>query len=411
MAIPVAALFNPKAKKWINGRKGWYQRLASSIPADADIVWMHCASLGEFEQGRPILEQIRRQYPQYRILVTFFSPSGYEARKNYEGADWVEYLPLDGPSNARRFIETVHPRLVIFVKYEFWYYYLKKLYYREIPLLLVSARFHSGMQFFKWYGKVMRKALSRFYHLFLQDEASLLLLKGIGIDKQCTVAGDSRFDRVVEIAEAGKQFPLVENWINNRHLFVAGSTWPPDETVLAACTGYLERNNIALLLVPHETGEAALAEVEKKFPGAVRYTALSGTAEMNARQSNILILDTVGMLSQLYRYAWVTYVGGGLSRTGVHNVLEAAVFGKPVLFGPNHSAYIEATGLVEAGGGWVIKDSAAIEKLLEQWNANPEVYKQTSEAAAAFVRRYAGATEIIMAFIQENRLLTSASNC
>lgn len=406
--IHVASLFNAKASKWVRGRKGLLEQMSRVIPATDKIIWMHCASLGEFEQGRPLLEKMREQYPDYRFLLTFFSPSGYEVQKNYKGADWVFYLPADGPYNARRFLEIVHPSLVIFVKYEFWYYYLKKIKYRNIPLVLVSALFRKDMSFFSWYGGLQRKMLSRFDHLFVQNESSAELIKGIGLADICTVSGDTRFDRVAAIAGRFEPIPLISEFCADNRVLIAGSSWPEDEVVLAGAWRSRSSLPLKMIIAPHEIGEKHILELKKLFPEAVRFSeALPG----QLAQEKILIIDNVGMLSRLYKYGWVTYIGGGMMKNGVHNVLEAAVYGKIVLFGPYYRKYTEAIGLVESGGGISFTDEAKngepLRDILESLASDEPAYSNRSEAAGLFVQSHLGATDRILHYFQEKRLLTN----
>jgi len=406
--IHIASLFSTKASKWVTGRKNLFDQLALAIPADAKIIWMHCASLGEFEQGRPLLEKMKEQYPQYRFLLTFFSPSGYEVQKNYKGADWVFYLPADGPHNARRFLEIVHPSLVIFVKYEFWYYYLKKIKYRNIPLVLVSALFRKDMSFFSWYGGLQRKMLSRFDQLFVQNESSAVLIREIGLSAICTVSGDTRFDRVAAIAGRFEPIPLIEEFSHNSKVLVAGSTWPDDEQVLSAAWRGINGFPLKMIIAPHEIDEDHIRELKKLFPEAICFSeAKSDTIG----HEKILIIDNIGMLSRLYKYGWATYIGGGLMKNGVHNVLEAAVYNKVVLFGPFYQKYTEAVGLVSSGGGITFSDEAKdgqpLKRILETLAADEKEYRMRSEAAGHFVQSHRGATEKILDYFQEKRLLTS----
>jgi 3-deoxy-D-manno-octulosonic-acid transferase len=404
----IASLFNVKAKKWVQGRQHVFEKLEKAIPRDEKIIWVHCASLGEFEQGKPIIEKLKAQDTRHRILLTFFSPSGYEAQKNYKGADWIFYLPIDGPGNARRFLEIVHPALVIFVKYEFWYYYLKKIKYRNIPLLLVSALFRKEMSFFKWYGGLQRKMLSRFDHLFVQNDTSKKLIDEIGLADICTVSGDTRFDRVIEIANQWKPIPAIEQFIGNSKVIVAGSTWPEDEEVLQKTFAAIHHPSLKLIIAPHEISEKHLSDLEKLFPNSVRFSEL---ATRHSPLATCLIIDNIGMLSRLYKYGYIAYVGGGLRTMGVHNVPEAAVYFKPVLFGEYFRKYTEATGLVKAGGGLPFYDEKRngimLKELIEALLANKEEYDYRSKAAGEFVQTNKGATEKIIQYIQEKRLLTS----
>lgn len=402
----IASLFNGKAKKWVQGRKGLFTRLAETIPSKEKIIWMHCASLGEFEQGRPVIEQLRIRYPGHKLLLTFFSPSGYEVRKKYEGADWVFYLPLDGPRNAKRFLAITNPVLVIFVKYEFWYYYLKKIKYREIPLLLISALFRKDMSFFKWYGGIQRKILSRFDRLFVQDASSWKLLDEIGLGPITSISGDTRFDRVQEIAGKFEPIPAIENFIRGAKAMVAGSTWPEDEDLLEQLMKNLPAGSLKLIIAPHELYDNRLASLQKKFPSAVLFSELSKTGHAGA--GDCLIIDNFGMLARLYNYGYLTYVGGGLKKMGVHNVLEAAVYAKPVLMGPYYHKYIEAVGLVKSKGGIEIANAEDMtEKVNLYLSNNDNCYTVASDAAGHFIQAHAGATQRIIDHIQENRLLTS----
>lgn len=403
----IASLFNSKAKKWVQGRRRILRRLEEAIPSGEKIIWMHCASLGEFEQGRPLIEKLRVQAPDHKILLTFFSPSGYDVQKNYGGADWVFYLPLDGPRTAKRFLEITHPALVIFVKYEFWYYYLKKIKYRNIPLLLVSALFRKDMSFFKWYGGIQRKILSRFDRLFVQDKSSEKMLEEIGLGHISSISGDTRFDRVLEIAGKFEPIPAVEAFLSGAKAMVAGSTWPEDEEILQQLMEKIPPGSLKLIIAPHELYNNRLADLQKQFPSAILYSEL-GKAGASAASHNCLIIDNFGMLSRLYHYGYITYVGGGLKKMGVHNVLEAAVFSKPVLMGPYYHKYIEAVGLVNSKGGIVTANATEMSEKINLLLANQDnYYTQAAEAAGHFIRVHAGATQRIIGYIQEKRLLTS----
>lgn len=401
----VASLFHPKAAKWVSGRRGIFEKMEAAIPRGADIIWVHCASLGEFEQGRPVIESLKFQYPGYRVLLTFFSPSGYEVQQHYKGADWVFYLPMDGPRNARRFLEIVQPSLVIFVKYEFWYYYLKKIKYRNIPLLLISALFRRDMSFFRWYGGLQRKILSRFDHLFVQNESSLLLMQEIGLGDISRISGDTRFDRVAAIAGQWIPVPGLDGFARQSRLIVAGSTWPDDEELLRSALSHLPGGDYKLVLAPHEISPRHLAGLEALFPGAIRYSELQkGGAVADAP---CLIIDNIGILSRLYKYAWCTYIGGGLRKSGIHNVLEAAVYGKPVFFGPRYTKYSEAVELVAARGAGPVADGKELAGWLTQLSGDTAAWQQMADAAGNYVATHTGALARIMDYIQEKRLLTS----
>lgn len=437
LGIRLVALWNLKAKAWINGRKDIFDQLVAAFsdrrnpaarkplgtatapkadpaPATDDkaaplpkLIWMHCASLGEFEQGRPVIEALRGQYPGCKILLTFFSPSGYEVRKDYEGADHVFYLPMDSRSNARRFINIVKPDLVVWVKYEYWYHYLTTLRKREIPTLLVSGIFRPDQPFFKWYGGLHRKMLKSFAHLFVQTPDSQALLAGINCKQGVTVNGDTRFDRVVDIAEKFTPVPSIEAFCGNHPTVVAGSTWPEDEEELDHYAN--THPEMRFIIAPHEIHESHLKEIEKLFKHTIRYSVLKkrvpGTVSREQQVTNTLIIDNIGMLSRLYKYATITYVGGGFGNDGVHNVLEAAVYHKPVVFGPVYEKYIEAAELVDAGGGWPIETALELEKELDLFLSDPAKYNKACQAAGDYVRSKAGATKTILQYIDNNRLL------
>ena len=420
--IHIAAIFNAKAKQWLNGRKGLWERLQNEVarmqtgsPAirfiedqnrkAAQLVWMHCASLGEFEQGRPLLEKLKVRYPDYKFLLTFFSPSGYEIRKDYKGADYVCYLPLDGHRNAQRFLGIVNPSLVIFVKYEYWYYYLREIQQRNIPLLMVSALFRQDAVFFKWYGNLQRKMLSFFTHVFVQNSSSLQLLEPIGLSGKSSVAGDTRFDRVIEIAETASTIAGIAEFLNNSKNIVAGSTWPKDEDVLRESVKAINDPSLKLVIAPHEISKHRITELTNQFLGSVLYSELNSTG-LPTRNSNVLIIDNIGMLSRLYNYGYITYVGGGFGK-GIHNTLEAAVFGKPVLFGPVYGKFNEAIDLVANGGAFSIRNTneltISLKKLLEDQNE----YLNSCSKSKEYVYANRGATQTIIQYIQENRLLTN----
>jgi 3-deoxy-D-manno-octulosonic-acid transferase len=410
IAIQIAALWNPKAKKWVRGRK----KFPSVNPGKEKRIWMHCASLGEFEQGRPLLETIRKQYPECKIILTFFSPSGYEVMKDYKGADHIFYLPMDGKINAAKMIDTIQPSLVLWVKYEFWYFYLTELKKRNIPVLMVSGLFREGQPFFKWYGGIWKKMLQRFTYFFVQNETSQELLKTVGICNNVGICGDTRFDRVIEIAEKFQPLPIIEKFCGDKKVIVAGSTWEEDEE---EWTHYVKNHpEIKFIFAPHEIDGDNLKDVRKEFPGAVFYSELvkiieavdiPPTSNFKHPTSNMLIIDNIGMLSKLYYYADITFVGGGFGDDGIHNVLEAAVFGKPVLHGPEYEKFAEAVELVELGAGIPISNALELEKVLnELWN-DEILLKTKSDVARQYVYSKAGATKKIMNYIQEKRLLTN----
>jgi 3-deoxy-D-manno-octulosonic-acid transferase len=373
-------------------------------------VWMHCASLGEFEQGRPLLEAIKKQYPEVTVVLTFFSPSGYEVMKNYTGADHIFYQPMDSKTNAARMIETIDPSLVIWVKYEFWYYYLTAFKQKNIPVLMASGIFREGQPFFKWYGAIWLEMLNSFHYFFVQNEESKELLATVGIKNNVSVSGDTRFDRVIEIAEKFEPLPLIEKFCGDSKVIVAGSTWEEDEEELIH---YVRSNpQIKFIIAPHEIDEGNIKDVQKEFVGALLYSQLTTndqrpTANGQPFTSNVLIIDNIGMLSKLYHYAHITFVGGGFEESGIHNVLEPAVHGKPVIYGPEYEKFAEAVDLVDCGAGICINNALELEQVLtELWN-DETLLKQKSEAAKNYVYSKAGATKNIMGYIQEKRLLTS----
>jgi 3-deoxy-D-manno-octulosonic-acid transferase len=399
--IPIAALFNPKAKKWVLGRKNIFDRLAKATEGNQGIIWIHCASLGEFEQGRPLLEKLRahQSYKNAKFLLTFFSPSGYEIRKDYKGADWVFYLPMDGPKNAKRFLEIVNPSLVIFVKYEFWYYYLKKIKYRNIPLILVSALFWKEMSFFKWYGAMQRKMLSRFDHLFVQDKTSKQLLDDIGLSSITSISGDTRFDRVIDIAESAEPLPLIEQFIQSNKTIIAGSTWPEDEAVLKQTLDLINDPTLKLIMAPHEISEKHLASIEELFPGSIRYSQLAGSTA----KPNVLIIDNIGLLSRLYKYATITYIGGGFGK-GIHNTLEAAVYFKPVVFGPVFHKFKEAADLIRNGGAFTISNTDESVRIISQLLTDKEKQNESGKQSGDYVYSNRGASQRIIQYLQEKKL-------
>ena len=399
--IGITSLWNSKAKFWINGRKNVFEQLASKLGThNSKVAWIHCSSLGEFEQGRPIIEKLKAQCPHSSILLTFFSPSGFEIRKEYNGADWVFYLPLDSKENAKRFFDIVRPSLVVFVKYDYWYYYLTECKERNTPLLMISAIFRKEQPFFKWYGNLHRKMIRCFTHFFVQDKESFALLGSIGINN-VTIAGDTRFDRVSEIAENFKPIEEIEKFCGRSQVFVAGSTWPSDEKLIAAIA--LSLPDLKLIIAPHEIHAEHLKELKALFRNSIFFSDLDSYHYIN---QNCLIINNIGMLSRFYHYATVTYVGGGFNK-GIHNTLEAAVYGKPVLFGPNYKKFKEAIGLIEAGGGSCVTSSAEFSSQLKFLLGNKSELEMRSKNSFEFVKENKGATEIILRYIQEKRLLTN----
>ena len=390
LGVKLAALFSEKPAKMVKGHREVFDLLKSKIDRNAQYIWFHAASLGEFEQGRPLIERIRKEYPQYKILQTFFSPSGYEVRKNYDGADIVCYLPIDTPANAKKFIELVNPCMVFFVKYKFWHNYLNTLYQKGIPTYSVSSIFRPNQIFFRWYGKSYQQVLKTFAHLFVQNEESKQLLAGIGV-KNTTVVGDTRFDRVLDICAAAKQLPLVQKFKGDALTFVAGSSWGPDEDIFIKY--FNAHPEMKLIIAPHVVNDSHLKEIESKLQrSCVRYTKAT---EENVQQADCLIIDCYGLLSSIYRYGEISYIGGGFG-VGIHNVLEAAVYGIPVIFGPNNKKFREAQHLLANKGGFEINSYEDFEQLMNKFLSDEAYLKQSGKAAGDYVKGNAGAMEKIM---------------
>lgn len=392
IGVAIASCFNKKVKKMWAGERQALKVLREKVDPNARYIWFHAASLGEFEQGRPLMEYLRKTHPEYKILLTFFSPSGYEVRKNYEGADIICYLPLDTIRNARRFLRAIKPMMAFFIKYEFWYNYLHILQHRGIPTYSVSSIFRPNQIFFQWYGKGYGRVLKCFTHFFVQNIESKNLLAKLDIH-DVEVVGDTRFDRVLQIKEASKQLPIVEKFTENTSkVFIAGSSWLPDEEV------FLKYFNLhkdwKLIVAPHVIGEDHLAQIFELLKGrrVVRYTEAT---EENVKDAEVLIIDCFGLLSSIYHYGTISYVGGGFG-VGIHNVLEAAVWDIPVIFGPNNKRFQEAQGLIMAGGGFEINDYQSFRDLMIRFETD-EMFLQTSKKhAGEFVKGRAGATEKIM---------------
>ena len=407
---PIAAwilgFVNPKAKQWHRGRKEIFKQIAARLAANTKpIIWMHCASLGEFEQGRPVLEGLQKEYPNYSILLTFFSPSGYEVHKNYSGADYIFYLPMDSAGNARKFLNITKPSIAIFVKYEFWHYYLTQLKKLQIPTILIAGIFRKDQLFFKWYGSFYKKLLSCFTAFFVQDKSSESLLHSIGINNEVYIGGDTRFDRVIEIAEAFTPIDPIAHFCNNSLVLVAGSTWFQDDETIA----HFEKvnPNIKFIIAPHDITNQRLQNCLGLYKNAVLYSDYVKGFNTAPQNVNTLIIDNVGMLSKLYHYATVTFIGGGFGADGIHNCLEAAVHYKPVLFGPVYDKYLEASGLVDAGGAISIEDALDFERVANQLFSNESDRKKMGQFAGDFVHAHKGASKKIIHYIQEKRLLTS----
>jgi len=385
LLLKIVALFNPKAKLFVDGRKNIWEQIETKVNPKDNPIWFHFASLGEFEQGRPVLESLKAKNNDQKIIVTFFSPSGYEIRKNYALAN-VFYLPLDTTSNAKKFITLVNPKIAIFTKYEFWFHYFKALYKNQIPLYLISGIFRPNQSFFKWYGGFNRNILKCVKHFFVQNEESVLLLKSIGINK-VNLSGDTRFDRVYENAQQPKKLKLIEQFCDTSKIFIAGSTWLPDEKLLVSLTK--KYPDWKLIIAPHEIGQSHIQEIERLFPKAVKFSNLQpSTFKL---QPSILIIDNIGMLSSLYQYAKMAYIGGGFG-VGIHNTLEAAAFGLPVIFGPKFDKFQEAKDLITIGAA---KSIANADELITAF-ADFKTNEKASAAARSYVEQKKGATEMII---------------
>ncbi|RUT77988.1 3-deoxy-D-manno-octulosonic acid transferase [Ancylomarina longa] len=393
--INIASLFNPKAKQWVVGRKNIWKEIEKSLQGENKLVWFHAASLGEFEQGRPVIENFKVAYPDYKILLTFFSPSGYEVRKNYEGADFIFYLPADFRKNAKQFMDLTQPKMAFFIKYEFWHYYLKELKDRNIPTYIFSAIFRPNQLFFKSYGTFHRRMLGAFTHLFVQNQESKNLLQGIGLDN-VSITGDTRFDRVYSIATSSKTLPEMENFSNARPVIIAGSTWPKDEDNIIR---YLNtsKSDYKYIIAPHEVDEGhvknIVSKINKKW---VRYTQAS-KAEIEAAE--VVVIDCIGVLSSLYRYGDIAYIGGGFGR-GIHNTLEAATFGLPILFGPNYQKFQEAKDLIAIGAAYSYENYRDLEKHFDKYHKNTEFRQTSGQKSKNYVDEMRGASNKILSLIQ-----------
>ena len=406
--IAIASLFNEKVRKMWRGEREAFKILKQKVDPNAKYIWFHAASLGEFEQGRPLMERIRKEYPQYKILLTFYSPSGYEVRKNYEGADIICYMPVDTRLNAIRFLRLVRPVMAFFIKYEFWSNFLHILKYRNIPTYSVSSIFREDQVFFKWYGRSYAGVLKCFTRFFVQNEESKRLLEGIGI-KDVDVVGDTRFDRVLQIKEAAKQLPICEAFRTgvassqsadvphtDFKVFVAGSSWPPDENIFIPF--FNEHKDWRLLIAPHVIAEEHLKLILSliKDKKVVRYTQ---TTPEEAADADVLIIDCFGLLSSMYNYGDVAYIGGGFG-VGIHNTLEAAVWNMPVIFGPNNKKFQEAQGLLKSGGGFEINTYEDFSGLMGSLMNDETFLKQAGDKAGAFVAHLAGATDKVLASVK-----------
>ncbi len=394
LGVAIYSRFNEKVRKMWRGERDAFGVLREKVEPGARYVWFHAASLGEFEQGRPLMEQIKRDHPELKILLTFFSPSGYEVRKNYEGADIICYLPLDTIRNARRFLRLIRPEMAFFIKYEFWYNYLHILKHRGVPIYSVSSIFREGQVFFRWYGRQYGRVLKCFTHFYVQNEKSRELLHSIDID--CvTIVGDTRFDRVLQIKNQSKELPVVETFLKDApKVFVAGSSWPPDEEIFIRY--FREHPEWKLIIAPHVIGEDHLQQIDKLLADR---KVMHYTTAVESQEASVLIIDCFGLLSSIYRYATVSYVGGGFG-VSIHNTLEAAVWGCPVIFGPENKKFQEAQGLKACGGGFEIKGYEDFEQLMNRFVEDASYLKDAGQKAGDYVKNLAGATEKILSDIE-----------
>jgi 3-deoxy-D-manno-octulosonic-acid transferase len=400
VAVWIASWFNPKARAWMVGRRGWRRALAAGAKAGKPSVWMHCASLGEFEQGRPVLEALRTAYPDYRIVLSFFSPSGYTIRKNYPGADVVCYLPRDTARNAAEFINEVNPRLILFVKYDLWHHYIEEAHRRAIPMLLISAVFKPHYIFFSRYGSLFAQMLHRMQHIFVQTAADAhLLAEKLQLHQQVEVGGDTRYDRVLAIRAENNRIPAIESWLNGRRALVAGSTWEKDEDYLAESFAELP-DDFALIIAPHEINELSLRRIQKQFPDHVLFSQWS--EQQDDDQKSVLVIDNIGILATLYRYASVAWVGGGFEAGGIHNTLEPAVYGIPVLFGLNYQKFHEAVQLVEWQVAFPIRyPHHARLAFTYLFKGRRHIESEIRQKLEHFFQQRVGATERIMHHIRQ----------
>ena len=396
----VAAFGHRKARAMVRGQHDTWRILREKIDPNERYIWFHAASLGEFEQGLPLIERLRREHPSRKILLTFFSPSGYEVRKDYKGADVVCYLPFDSPTAARRFIKLARPEMAFFIKYEFWRNYIDVLFKKSIPIYSVSSIFRPGQIFFCWYGRKYARCLRRITHFFVQNERSVKLLRSIGVTDNVTIVGDTRFDRVIDIRNIAKSLPIVEQFSQAQDgapqpfVLVAGSSWQPDEDILLDYVNH--HPEIRLVIAPHVVNEAHIQEIEQKLTTpALRY---SKATPQNVQNYRVLIIDGYGLLSSIYRYATVAYVGGGFG-VGIHNVPEAAVYGIPVIIGPNHQRFAEAVALMENGGCKSIENAEDFTAIMDDFLENPSHITAAGSAAGHYINQNAGATPVIYQYV------------
>ncbi|MBD1433115.1 3-deoxy-D-manno-octulosonic acid transferase [Sphingobacterium sp. DN00404] len=393
--------FHRKARLWVEGRKRLFRYIEQTVEKDTRPIWFHFASLGEFEQGRSVMEAIKKKYPSEKIVITFFSPSGYEIRKNTPLADYVFYLPTDTATHARKFLDKVQPKFAVFTKYEYWYHYFRELKKCQLPLFVISAIFREDQVFFKWYGGFFRKILKQVHFFFAQNTDSVLWLRAIHI-RQAGLAGDTRFDRVVELPKQRRAIPEVERFLaGHTQVLVAGSTWIPDERLLSELLTV--QKGWKMLLAPHEIHDAHLQEIKQLFPLAIFFSRFAEYTAVEIDKASVLVIDNIGMLSALYGYGQLAYIGGGFG-VGIHNTLEAATYGIPVIFGPNYARFQEAVDLITIGSGFPVENAEELQRVTHVLS---EEAKRTTagEAAQKYVQEKAGATQIIMKYLETEGLV------
>ncbi len=414
LAVNIAGNFNPKAKLFHQGRINLLQRIEKEVNTQAPIIWFHCSSVGEFEQARPIIEWYKSNRTDYKIILTFFSPSGYELRKHYELADWIYYMPLDTYANANKFVSLVKPKKAIFIKYEFWYNYLRALEKYGTKVYIISAIFRPSQMFFKWYGAFFKRMLRSYTHFFVQDEQSANLLKNIGFQKNVSISGDTRFDRVYKITNNSKEFPLIKEFSSEKFTLIAGSSWPADEVLLAQIMQNFSR--IKLILAPHEIDKDHISKIEKTFAEfkPLKFSSFDAkTRDLNKnnsqvledlqqslKESRVLIIDCLGILSSIYRYATITYIGGGFG-VGIHNILEAATYGKPIIFGPNYHKFKEAKDLVKLNGAHSINNYFSLYDIVNKYVGSKNMIEEKGKICKQYVENNLGATNKVVHTIEQ----------
>jgi 3-deoxy-D-manno-octulosonic-acid transferase len=391
--------FNKKAKLIIKGRKKTFEKIREGISKKDKVAWFHCASLGEFEQGRPLIEAFRTKYPEYKILLSFFSPSGYEVRKNYDKADVVVYLPSDSIKNAKRFIKLAHPEYVFFIKYEFWYNFISRAKHKGAKVYQVSLILRTNQYFFSNWGSWYRNQLKNFDYFFVQNNQTKYLLDSIGLNN-CLITGDTRFDRVWEIAKKSKDFPKVEEFCQNDKIVLMGSSWEKDEEMMKEAMKNT-KSSFKLIIAPHQIHNSHIQQIKSLFPNSIKYSEIENIDYSNKDNlDNVLIIDSIGILSSLYKYATVAYIGGGFG-VGIHNILEAATFGKPIIFGPNYFKFKEAIDLIEKEGAFSFKESNKLVDVIDKLLEKEDYYKKSSDICSGYIEENIGACERILSKIEQ----------